>query len=357
MATISKRLRGGRVRWLAQVRRVDTQHLSRTFDTRREAEEWARGEESRIDRGDRPTTDRRALLGDVAGLYLNSQEFSDLASETQRNRRRELEFWCSELGTSLRLSGLTATRIETATAALRSRPGVQSAATVRNYLAGLGALLEYARRTLRILDRSPLEAVRRPAPPSGRVEVLSDEEFHRLEAACRASLDDRLWPMVIVSLSSGLRKAELLALAWEHVNLGRGALYVPDGKGGLDRRAWISGRGVEELSAFAALRGVTPGETRGPVWGRRARFGEEIVRHYPRVAWERARAGAGLPGFDWHSLRHTAASWFASLGATERELELFLGHRSPRLQRTYVHLGQVIESDVAPLIVARILSR
>jgi hypothetical protein len=60
MATISKRLRGGRVRWLAQVRRVDSQYFSRTFDTRREAEEWARSEETRIDRGDRPVADRRA---------------------------------------------------------------------------------------------------------------------------------------------------------------------------------------------------------------------------------------------------------------------------------------------------------
>lgn len=357
MATISKRMRGGRVRWLAQIRRVDSQHLARTFDTRREAEAWARGEESRIDRGDRSTADRRVLFGDVAGLYLDSQEFSDLAPETQRNRRREIEFWCSEVGASLKVSALTASRIEAVAATLRNRPGVKSAATVRNYLAALGALLEYARRTLRVLDRSPLEAVRRPAPPTGRVEVLSDDEFHRLEAACRASFDDRLWPMVIVSLSSGLRQGELLALSWEHVNLGRGALYVPDGKGGLDRRAWISGRGVEELAAFAALRGVTASVTRGPVWGRNARFGEETVSNHPRKAWERARAEAGLTEFDWHSLRHTAASWFASLGATERELELFLGHRSPRLQRTYVHLGQVIESDVAPLVVARILSR
>jgi integrase len=255
------------------------------------------------------------------------------------------------------MANLNAGRIETATATLRNRPGVQSAATVRNYLAALGAVLEYARRTPRVIDRSPLEAVRRPAPPPGRVEVLSDDEFHRLETACRAAADDRLWPMMIVSLSSGLRKAELLALAWEHVNLGKGALYVPDGKGGLDRRAWISGRGIEELAAFAELRSVTAGVTRGPVWGRRGRFGDEDVCHHPRAAWERARAEAGLPGFDWHSLRHTAASWLASLGATERELELFLGHRSPRLQRTYVHLGQVIESDVAPLVVARILGR
>lgn len=352
MATISKRVRGRKVRWLAQVRRAGYPATSRTFDTRAEAERWAREIERQQDEGVAVADGRRYTLGALLDAYLGSQAFRELVPRGQTNRRREIDLWRELLGDSLRLSALGAGGIEAAMAELARRPTVHSTATVRNYLAALGAALEHGRCTLRWLAVNPLSTVKRPRPPRSRVRVVLDDELPRLEAACRRCGDDRLWPLVAVALSSGVRQAGLVGLRWEHVNLERGALLVRDkGRGGgLDRRAWISGRGAEALAEYRQTRGGD--SARGPVWTSQVARGAGRV-YFPEWAWQRALEEAGIEGLVFHGLRHTAATWMAVLGASELEVQLFLGHSNPQMLRAYVHLGAVLRSECAAEFVRR----
>jgi hypothetical protein len=58
-----------------------------------------------------------------------------------------------------------------------------------------------------------------PREPRGRVRYLSEDERGRLLAACQASSDPRLFPLVVVALGTGARQGELLRLRWRDVDL------------------------------------------------------------------------------------------------------------------------------------------
>ena len=53
--------------------------------------------------------------------------------------------------------------------------------------------------------------------------------------------------------------------------------------------------------------------------------------------WNQARTAVGLPGFRFHDLRHTGATWLAREGATLKERMYRLGHSDPRMAALYEH--------------------
>jgi len=54
---------------------------------------------------------------------------------------------------------------------------------------------------------------------------------------------------------------------------------------------------------------------------------------------EKKDSAAGLEGFRFHDLRHTAASWLAMGGAGLPAIQKFLGHASIKMTLRYAHLS------------------
>lgn len=57
-----------------------------------------------------------------------------------------------------------------------------------------------------------------------------------------------------------------------------------------------------------------------------------------RLALNRVRERAGVPGLRFHDLWHEAISRFAETGLTAAELAIISGHRDPRMLMRYTHL-------------------
>ena len=76
---------------------------------------------------------------------------------------------------------------------------------------------------LELVTRNVARLVRPPSPPARKVRALEFEEARRLLAAAEG---ERLEPLVVLALTTGLRRAELLGLRWEDVDLGRGVVRV-----------------------------------------------------------------------------------------------------------------------------------
>jgi integrase len=108
------------------------------------------------------------------------------------------------------------------------------------------------------------------------------------------------------------------------VDLERGLLRFRDTKNKESRSVPISERALEVLRGLARIH----------------RIDGRVLEEFPRVEWEKARAAAGLEGFRFHDLRHTAASWLAMEGATVAELAAILGHRTLLMVKRYAHFSQ-----------------
>jgi integrase len=74
-----------------------------------------------------------------------------------------------------------------------------------------------------LVRRNVAAAVKRPAVKRTDARYLTAEEVGRLLAAAR---DDRLYPLVVLLLGTGLRRGEALGLHWRDVDVAAGVLRV-----------------------------------------------------------------------------------------------------------------------------------
>ena len=94
------------------------------------------------------------------------------------------------------------------------------AQTVRHHDRVLNVALKRA-RSLRLITSNPVEDVSRPKVEHREIQVLEPAESAALLAAARGA---RLFPMVFLTLGTGLRRGEVLGLRWSDVDLERRTL-------------------------------------------------------------------------------------------------------------------------------------
>jgi hypothetical protein len=63
------------------------------------------------------------------------------------------------------------------------------------------------------------------------------------------------------------------------------------------------------------------------------------IRDPAQVAWKQACAAIGRPGFPWHGLRHTWASWHVMAGTPLEVLQRLGGWASLAMVLRYAHLS------------------
>jgi integrase len=218
--------------------------------------------------------------------------------------------------------------------------GRRSDGTLNRYHAALSGVFTWAIRE-RLAPKgwdNPCRKVPRRRECPGVVRFLSDRERTALLAACQAASWPRLYVLVVMAITTGARKGELLGLRWRDVELVRSEASVSVTKNGDARVLPLTAAVVAELTHLLA-------EDR-----RRfaATWSDTLVFHSgrrPEVAysfeplWHAALAAAKVQRFRFHDLRHTCASYLAQQGASLLEIAEVMGHRQLAMVKRYVHLA------------------
>lgn len=125
---------------------------------------------------------------------------------------------------------------------------------------------------------------------------------------------------------TGARLREILDLQWEHVDVQRGLLLLPDSKTG--RKTVVLNGAAQQV--FAALPRtslfVIPGKA------------TDKPRSDLKKPWDQVCARAGLKGVRLHDLRHTFASVGAGSSLGLPIVGKLLGHSQPQTTARYAHL-------------------
>jgi integrase len=272
---------------------------------------------------------------------------------TLRTYAQHLDYWERQLG-HLRLSEITAAAIaryrdELAETPLApktpaSTPKPRSPTTVARYLATLGAVFTACVRRWHWLQGSPLDQVEKPSVANGRTRFLSQDELRRLLEACRASESPDLHLAVLLAVTTGARQGELLGLRWRDVDLTKDVLYLR-----VDNETTTKG-GVRAVRVASQVKPILEARLadhrRGKVadiTGTALVFPSRVSTRQPvdlRTPFKTALRRAGIEGFRWHDLRHSAASFMAAHGASLVEIGAVLGHRSAQTTKRYAHLAE-----------------
>jgi len=174
---------------------------------------------------------------------------------------------------------------------------------------------------------NPCLRVKKLRQDNARTRYLSEEEEGRLMSALGTR--PHLRPVVVLALNTGMRRGEILALKWEQVDLSRGVITVINTKSARDRMVPINARARAEFEALRSLPKLNEYVFRSPRTGGRLKW---IKR-----AWGAACREAGLAGFRFHDLRHTAATRMGDTGADPFTIAEILGHADLRMTKRYTH--------------------
>ncbi len=263
-------------------------------------------------------------MADLLAAY--EKDFLPLkALNTQRNERFCLRWFKEDLGT-IPLQALSPLILRSWLDALAP---YYKPASIRRYRIALSAVLTAGVQHYEWLTTHPLRKVRKLPTPPDRERCLTAAEQARLLTACQQSRNPYLYLAVVLALSTGARKNELLQRTWSDLDLERGLLHLRHTKNGDRRAVPIVGPALVLLRTQAQI----PGRSR---WVLPNRYGSKPM--FLDYAWRQACLQARILDLHFHDLRHTAASFLAMSGASLREIAEILGHRSLRQTMKYTHL-------------------
>lgn len=212
----------------------------------------------------------------------------------------------------------------------KSKKRPLSGATLNRYWAAISSVMAWSIKE-RVAPKgyvNPCHAVALRPEPVPEPRYLNDEERTRLLQACKAAAWPKLYLLILLAITSGARKGELLGLRWGDVDLANGVAHVRRSKNGDAKTLPLVTAVQEEMRRFPHSPGALI-------------FGSERVPTQPfafESQWAKALRAAKIKSFRFHDLRHSCASSMAQAGATLLEIADQLGHRQLHVTRRYSHL-------------------
>lgn len=230
----------------------------------------------------------------------------------------------------------------------KAKKSALTAASLNRYWAAGSAIVTWAIKR-RIAPRgyvNPFSAVARQPENNARIRFLDANERERLLAACRASEWPRLYAFVLLALTSGARRSEILGLHWRDVDLGAARAALIRTKNGEPRTLVLQPAVIAELRRFEGAPSTL-------VFASPKNPAKPFVFD---VQWHRALRLANIRDFRVHDLRHSCASMLAVAGATPLEIGTILGHRTLSMVRRYAHLSVDHQAKVLGRVMADVAS-
>lgn len=310
MATYQKR----NGNWYVQICRKGHKRISRTFNTKSDAEKWALTIESSMGVG--TYVDNRESLSTTLSECLDRYASEIMSLKKGANR----EIYRINLWKSHRLASKGIGTIKQVDVAAwrdaRIAEGI-SGSTVKKDLALLRHVFTIAIKEWGMPLSNPVAMIRLPKANASRDRRLHPGE----EALILQHCTQEMKAFVTLAIETAMRRGEIVGLKRTWIK-GRVA-YLPDTKNGTPRAVPLS---TEALKAIASL----PLRIDGKLF----EFKED---HYSK-SFLKACRNAGIEGLHLHDLRHEATSRLFEKGLSVIEVASITGHKSLSMLQKYTHL-------------------
>jgi integrase len=292
--------------------------------------------------GELPLRAGDITVRDLVDLYMAHYAGRDTT------RMQRLTWWVARIG-ALELQAVTDDHIHASLEALAARPPRYFAgtdadgqaiykakgkpmapATVNRYCASIAAVFTWAiRRRIAPKDWGhPCRPIERRTEDNQKTRFLSDDERERLLLASRGCKWPRAYLLVLLALTTGARRGELLALRWQDIDFAHSVAHVGRSKNGDPKALPLTAPVVEELQRLQ-------GGPSALVFPSTRRPGNPYAIE---TLWPHLLKAARVRELRFHDLRHSCASYLAQNGATLLEIGDLLGHRQISMTRRYSHL-------------------
>lgn len=337
MASIEKRSGKNGVTYQVKIRVKGHPQVTETFKRKTDASKWAQKTEADIRQGIFfPKSNILTKTFDDA-LERYDQQVIDKHFPPKEAHivRYLLKFWKKELGKKF-LREITPSLLIECRDKLANHKSVRgetySASTVNRYLIAASHIFKVAMNEWEWMTDNPMKNVPKMKKNKGRDRYLSEDEKNRLLQVCKEDDSPYLYIVILIALTTGARRNEILELEWRDIDFNRNRITYRDTKNGDTRTAPM----MESVKAELLKLREVPRLNVPFVFARKdGKKPMEMKKH-----WERAFKTAELEDFRFHDLRHTAASYLAMSGASLLDIAQILGHRTMDMVKRYAHLTE-----------------
>jgi integrase len=309
MASI--RRRGSK--YQVQIRRSGTRPVSRSFLNLKDAQAWARHMEVQADRRDLPADPKvlqRITLGELVERY------RDTVSVRKRTRENEQAILNAFLRHPLCRRAVSEITQADFASYRDDRLRIIRPSSLKRELVPLHNLYEISREEWGLPIRvNPLSKLKIANADQKRERRLRPHEQQVLMAEVLSCRNKLIAPLIEFALATAMRRGEILAMRWDHVDKPTRTLLIPKTKNGHSRTIPLSRDAIGII--------------------------DSLQRHHDRLfplsgnavnlSWQRLTRRAGLHDLHFHDLRHEAISRLFEKGLTVPEVALVSGHT--RLRR------------------------
>lgn len=321
MASITNR---GNLQWRALIRRKGYPVQSKTFETKADAQKWARQIESEMDRGifvprgEAESTSLHEALERFKLEYI--PRLSHQRREINRVKFLQKRSISNKFLASIRPKDIADFIRE------REQEGV-NANTIRLYLSLLSRVFEVASIDWGMESlQNPTKKVHKPKLPQGRTRRLENDEEERL-----IKNSSKPFQYVIrFALETAMRREEISTLTWQNVDFKKRTAFLPKTKNGEQRSVPLSPVAISILKEL---------QTQLQAQKTIALNVFNMTSDAMTKAMQTAREKADIEDFKFHDLRHEAISrLFENTDLDVMEIKAISGHKTFGMLARYTHL-------------------
>lgn len=315
MASIRKR---GDLQWEARIRRKGWPVTCKTFNTKSDAEKWARDIENEMDRGvfTSRTEAENTTLHEALERFIAEYvpRYNNPKLETIKARALQRRKIASKFMAAIRSKDIADFMQE------RAAEGV-AGNTIRLDLALISRVFNVAISSWGMESlRNPVSRVPKPKVSNGRTRRLEGDEEERLVAACSNSLR----PIVRFALETAMRRGEMASLTWQNIDLEKSTAYLPKTKNNEERTVPLSPAAVQ------ILKNMEKGESPRVFQLSDVSITQAFIKTCQKV---------GIEGLTFHDLRHEGTSrLFERTDLDIMEIKSITGHKTLQMLARYSHL-------------------
>lgn len=313
-------------KYQVQIRLKNLKPITKSFDTKKNAQAFSRSVEG--------NTELQRKLGSPSVVSISFTELIKLYSKQYKGRDKSNKGRINHWGECFKdklVVDIDEFMVDDELILLASR---LTGSSVNRYKASLSSLFIYFIQHPKFKRIGFTNPVRKESvscfktnPPKQR--FLSQIEQQKLLESCKDNHWDKLYLLVLMALTTGARKGELLSLKWSQIALNERIATLPTTKNGKPRLLPLTQPVVEELMKFR-------GSGEALVFNSTV----SIDRPFdPKKSWTSSLKASGIGHIRFHDLRHTAASNLVKVGRSLFEVGTLLGHSSTSMTARYAHLA------------------
>lgn len=247
MASVYKRKsRTGRGwTWRAVVRQKGHPPICKSFNRKEEAKDWAEAAEFKVKSGEFNFLQHKNphTFKDLVERYIDDGVLEHYRAK--RDAIRHLNYFTERMG-NYTLPNITSEYLSKERKLLQNgktpHGNERSNSTVNRYIASLSAVLSYAHKHLNWIQENPCVRLKKLKEDAGRSRTLSKEEVTALLNAAKKSRSPFIYCIILMGLTTGARRGEILSLTWDNLDLKQGIAHIPKLKMVLQERSPFQNR-------------------------------------------------------------------------------------------------------------------